>query len=206
MEIALFSLMGLAGLLEVVGGVLILVGLFTRPVAFVLSGFMAVAYFMAHAPQSFYPALNEGDAAVLFCFIYLYLVFAGPGAWSVDALRARAPAAQSASAGRAARLSFFTAPRSLLRLEPPLLRGRGRPCRPARLRRFGGAADQRHQPLQRVGAVALLRAVAVGEDHDDAVLGEPRAGEPLQPHAARGREATASGARRSEAARRSRPC
>ena len=87
MEIGLFSLMGLAGILEVFGGALLVVGLFTRPVAFVLSGFMAVAYFMAHAPQSFYPAINQGDAAVLFSFIFFYLVFAGAGAFSLDALR-----------------------------------------------------------------------------------------------------------------------
>lgn len=85
---AIFSLMGVAGLLELVGGVLILIGLFTRPVAFVLSGFMAAAYFMGHAPQGFFPASNGGDAAILFCFIYLYMVFAGPGAWSLDATRA----------------------------------------------------------------------------------------------------------------------
>jgi putative oxidoreductase len=85
----LFSLMGVAGILELVGGLLILVGLFTRPVAFVLSGFMAAAYFMGHAPQGFFPVNNMGDTAILFCFIFLYLVFAGPGAWSVDAARAR---------------------------------------------------------------------------------------------------------------------
>jgi putative oxidoreductase len=87
MPIELFSLMGLAGILEVFGGLLILVGLFTRPVAFVLCGFMAVAYFMAHAPQGFFPVLNQGDAAILFCFIFLYLVFSGPGAFSIDAMR-----------------------------------------------------------------------------------------------------------------------
>jgi putative oxidoreductase len=87
MEINLVSLMGLAGILEVFGGALLAVGLFTRPVAFVLSGFMAVAYFMAHAPQSFYPVLNQGDAAILFCFVFFYLVFAGAGAFSLDALR-----------------------------------------------------------------------------------------------------------------------
>ena len=81
---ALVSLMGLAGLLETFGGLLILVGFLTRPVAFVLCGLMAVAYFMAHAPQSFFPALNGGDAAVLFCFVFGFLVFAGPGAWSID--------------------------------------------------------------------------------------------------------------------------
>lgn len=83
----LLSLYGLAGVLEAVGGLLLLFGLFTRPVAFVLSGMMAVAYFMAHAPQSFFPALNGGDAAILFCFVFFYLFVAGPGAWSVDEAR-----------------------------------------------------------------------------------------------------------------------
>lgn len=87
----LMSLMGLAGTLEVVGGVLLLVGLFTRPVAFVLCGFMAVAYFMAHASQGnvLLPMLNRGELSVLYCFVFLYLVFAGAGAWSVDAARRR---------------------------------------------------------------------------------------------------------------------
>jgi len=80
----LFSLMGLAGTLEVVGSIMLIIGLKTRIVAFILSGMMAVAYWMAHAPQSFYPVLNGGDAAILFCFVFLYLVFAGPGAWSLD--------------------------------------------------------------------------------------------------------------------------
>ena len=84
---ALFSLLGLAGALELFGGALVLVGLFTRPVAFVLSGFMAVAYFMAHAPRSFFPALNGGDAAILYCFVFLYLCVVGAGAWSVDEAR-----------------------------------------------------------------------------------------------------------------------
>jgi putative oxidoreductase len=85
----LFSLMGLAGVLEVFGGVLILIGLFTRPVAFVLCGFMAVAYFMAHGSQGnvLLPMLNQGELAVLWCFVFLYFVFAGAGAWSVDAMR-----------------------------------------------------------------------------------------------------------------------
>lgn len=82
-----FTLAWVAGVLEAVGGLLLLLGLFTRPVAFVLSGQMAVAYFMAHAPWNFYPALNGGDAAILFCFIFLYLVFAGPGALSLDGRR-----------------------------------------------------------------------------------------------------------------------
>lgn len=86
----LFSLLGLQGVLEIVGGILIAIGLFTRPVAFVLSGNMAVAYFMAHAPRGFFPVLNGGDAAILYCFVFLYLFVAGPGAWSVDgALRER---------------------------------------------------------------------------------------------------------------------
>lgn len=82
------GLMLVAGILEVFGGLLVLIGLFTRPVAFILAGMMAVAYFMAHAPQGFYPVNNGGDAAILFCFVFLYLVFAGPGAWSVDRSRA----------------------------------------------------------------------------------------------------------------------
>lgn len=88
----LMSLMGLAGVLEIGGGLLILIGLFTRPVAFILSGFMAVAYFMGHASQGhlFLPMLNMGELAVMWCFVFLYLVFAGPGAWSVDGLRQRA--------------------------------------------------------------------------------------------------------------------
>lgn len=84
-----FSLGGIAGLFELIGGALLAVGLFTRPVAFVLSGVMAAAYFIAHAPQSFFPVLNGGDAAILYCFVFLYIVFAGPGPWSVDAMRAR---------------------------------------------------------------------------------------------------------------------
>ena len=83
------SLMGVAGLLEVIGGGLIILGLFTRPTAFILSGMMAVAYFMAHFPQSPYPAVNGGDAAILFCFVFLYLVTSGPGAWSLDGARKR---------------------------------------------------------------------------------------------------------------------
>ncbi len=82
-----FPLGWFAGVLELFGGGLLVLGLFTRPVAFLLSGQMAVAYFIAHLPQSFFPSLNGGDAAILFCFVFLYLVFAGPGPWSVDAMR-----------------------------------------------------------------------------------------------------------------------
>jgi putative oxidoreductase len=84
MEGPLPPLMLVAGILELVGGALFAIGFLTRPVAFLLSGMMAVAYFMAHFPKSFFPSLNGGDAAVLFCFVFLYFVFAGAGAWSVD--------------------------------------------------------------------------------------------------------------------------
>jgi putative oxidoreductase len=84
----LLSFFGIAGLIETVGGWLLLIGLFTRPVAFLLAGEMAVGYFMVHAPLGFCPAINAGDAAILFCFIFLYLAAAGPGAWSVDEMRA----------------------------------------------------------------------------------------------------------------------
>jgi len=89
------SLMGVAGALELVGGALLLIGLFTRPVAFVLSGFMAVAYFMAHASHGFVltPILNQGELAVLFCFVFLFMSAAGGGAWSVDAARSKTAAA-----------------------------------------------------------------------------------------------------------------
>ena len=78
-----------AGVVELVAGLLIALGLFTRPAAFVASGTMAIAYWMAHAPQNPFPVNNMGDAAILYCFVFLYLVFAGPGAWSVDGMRAR---------------------------------------------------------------------------------------------------------------------
>lgn len=79
----------IAALLEVVGGALVAIGLFTRPVAFVLSGEMAVGYFLAHAPKSFWPGINGGDAAILFCFVFLYLACAGAGAVSADSELAR---------------------------------------------------------------------------------------------------------------------
>jgi putative oxidoreductase len=80
----LWSLSGVAGLLELVGGFLLLLGLFTRPVAFVLSGLMAFAYFIAHAPQDFWPIVNRGELSALYCFVFLYLAAAGGGPWSVD--------------------------------------------------------------------------------------------------------------------------
>jgi putative oxidoreductase len=83
----LTPLLTVAGGLELVGGALILIGLFTRPVAFVLCGNMAVAYFMAHFPKGFFPAANGGEAAMLYCFVFLYLAAAGGGVWSVDAVR-----------------------------------------------------------------------------------------------------------------------
>ena len=79
-----WSLSGAAGLMELVGGVLLLFGVFTRPVSFVLSGLMAFAYFLAHAPQAFWPIVNRGELAVLYCFVFLYLAAAGGGPWSVD--------------------------------------------------------------------------------------------------------------------------
>ncbi|MDO9709392.1 DoxX family protein [Paracraurococcus lichenis] len=79
-----FGLLWFAGLFELVGGLLLMLGLFTRPVAFVLAGEMAFAYWMSHAPRSFFPALNGGDAAILYCFVFLYFVAAGPGAWAID--------------------------------------------------------------------------------------------------------------------------
>jgi putative oxidoreductase len=81
----LLSLRGIGGIMEFGGGLLLLVGLFTRPVAFLLAGEMAVAYWMFHAPRSFFPVLNGGDAAILYCFVFLYFAFAGAGPWSLDA-------------------------------------------------------------------------------------------------------------------------
>jgi putative oxidoreductase len=85
--VEVFSLMGLAGGLEVIGGILIILGLFTRLTAFILAGEMAAAYFMGHASQGFFPMLNQGDAAILFCFIFLYFSAAGAGPYSLDSNR-----------------------------------------------------------------------------------------------------------------------
>ncbi len=86
-HVQLSSLAGVGGMIELVGGILFTVGLFTRPVAFILCGFTAVAYFMVHAGRSFYPVLNGGELAAVYCFVFLYFTFAGAGPWSLDALR-----------------------------------------------------------------------------------------------------------------------
>ena len=83
-QMSIMSLLGVAAILEVFGGALLVLGLLTRPVAFILSGEMAVAYWMVHGSKSFFPVLNQGTPAILFCFIFLYLVAAGPGAFSLD--------------------------------------------------------------------------------------------------------------------------
>ena len=85
-HLPLMSLLGIQGVIELVGGGLLALGLLSRPVAFILCGDMAVAFFMAHFPKSWLPTLNGGDLAVLFCFTFLYLWVAGPGPWSLDAL------------------------------------------------------------------------------------------------------------------------
>lgn len=83
----LSTLSGKAAFFELIGGALIALGLFTRPAAFLCSGTMAVAYFVAHAPRSFFPVVNGGDAAILYCFVFLFIFFAGPGPWSIDKMR-----------------------------------------------------------------------------------------------------------------------
>jgi putative oxidoreductase len=87
--VPLMTQIGIGAILEVVGGVLLLIGLFTRPTAFVLSGMMAVAYFQFHAPQNFWPTINMGIPAILYCWLWLYMSAAGPGPWSVDAALGR---------------------------------------------------------------------------------------------------------------------
>jgi putative oxidoreductase len=83
------TMSGAAGILELIGGVLLIIGLFTRPVAFILSGMTAVAYFYAHAPRGFFPLLNGGELAALYCFVFLYIASAGGGAWSIDRIWAK---------------------------------------------------------------------------------------------------------------------
>lgn len=102
--VELFSLMGLAAALELGGGLLILVGLLTRPVAFVLSGLMAVAYFMAHAPGGFWPIVNKGELAVIYSFLFLYLSAAGGGPYSLDALLRRRQAHVAPDLGQDSRV------------------------------------------------------------------------------------------------------
>ena len=86
-NLQILSLVGIAGIIELIGSILLIFGLFTRIVAFILSGEMAFAYFIAHGPRSFFPLLNGGEPAILFCFIFLYIAAAGPGPWSIDATR-----------------------------------------------------------------------------------------------------------------------
>ncbi len=88
-SVQVMSLFGIGGIIELVGGLLLAIGLFSSITAFILSGEMAVAYFMVHAPQGFFPLLNMGEGAILYCFAFLYLAAAGPGPWSVDAMRAK---------------------------------------------------------------------------------------------------------------------
>jgi putative oxidoreductase len=83
------SLPGVGGMFELVGGILLILGLFTRPVALLLSGEMAIAYFVAHAPRSFFAILNGGELAAFYCFVFLYIAAAGPGPWSIDAARGK---------------------------------------------------------------------------------------------------------------------
>lgn len=97
-EIELWSQMGIGGMLEIVGGALIVLGLLTRPTAFILAGEMAVAYFQFHQPQAFWPTTNQGVPAVLYCFFFLYLIFAGAGDWSLDGLIHRSRTARRAPA------------------------------------------------------------------------------------------------------------
>ena len=99
---ALTSLLGIGGLIEIAAGALLIVGFLTRPAAFVASGQMAVAYWMFHAPASVYPAVNGGDAAILFCFVFLYIAAAGAGAFSIDGQLRRAPSQPESNLGRVA--------------------------------------------------------------------------------------------------------
>ena len=85
------TLLWIGGVVELLTSILVIIGLFTRIAAFVAAGEMAIAYFMVHFPQSFYPAVNMGEAAILYCFVFLYLAAAGPGAWSIDGTRGRRP-------------------------------------------------------------------------------------------------------------------
>ena len=94
--VAPMTLPGINGIIELIGGVLIVLGLFTRPVAFILAGDMAVAYFIAHSPRGFFPLLNGGELAIVYCFVFLYFAVAGGGEWSLDHLRAEKRASRAA--------------------------------------------------------------------------------------------------------------
>lgn len=87
--VEVFTLSWTAGVIELITGALLVIGFLTRPAAFLASGLMAFAYWIAHAPRDFFPVNNAGDAAILYCFVFLYIVFAGPGPWSIDAARGR---------------------------------------------------------------------------------------------------------------------
>jgi putative oxidoreductase len=95
------SMSGIAGLIELVAGTLFVIGLFTRSTAFLLSGLTAAAYFIAHAPRGFFPILNGGELAVVYCFVFLYFVFSGPGSWSVDAMLGQPEREREAASSRA---------------------------------------------------------------------------------------------------------
>lgn len=95
-DVTIGSMSGIAGLIELICGALLLVGLFTRPVAFILSGLTAAAYFIAHAPQGFFPILNGGELAALYCFVFLYLASVGGGSWSLDRMIGGKPATTDA--------------------------------------------------------------------------------------------------------------
>lgn len=112
--VPLLSLMGVGGILELFGGLLLLLGLFTRPVAFILAGQMAVAYFVWHAPQGFWPLLNRGELAALYCFVLFYFTAAGGGPWSVDHLWRRQANGNAASGDRLPIRKYFpeVAPRN----------------------------------------------------------------------------------------------
>jgi putative oxidoreductase len=94
------TMLWVGAIIELVGGLLVLAGLFARPAAFILSGEMAVAYWMFHAPQSTFPSVNQGEPAILFCFIFLLIAAAGPGPWSLDAKRSKGAARSEDSTGR----------------------------------------------------------------------------------------------------------
>ena len=97
---AVGSLFWIAGVIEIIGGLLLLFGFFTRPIAFLLSGEMAIGYWMIHAPESTFPLLNKGESAILFCFIFLLIAAAGPGPWSLDASRKKTVAVTEDSIGQ----------------------------------------------------------------------------------------------------------